>query len=1438
MSLLDLQSVLQHQADTNGGVITVSEEMLNRANLTPAPAFEKTIRSYLNLTDPLSVTVTSPIPAPVGSTLALTGIASFLGVENVTVQVIFTLEASDNTVDLLLDATLPSSWTFSTSFPLLVGFPFADINLTQSSYLLTTAAQTAYTWQQQNVTVVKGLNLASFLGLGGPLAILTTLMSAPTETIVFTGTIDSSAIADRTRELPPVSLIGTVNANVTAQTHFDLSSPQVLVISTKDENFSAYWLALRTTLNVGGNPFSSFQAAILPSESNLTLSMVPTTNLITPAEIIELIGGVDFRESIPDELKKVFESVELRSLAASINIKPETVSVLALSGGIGTVKGNTWHMGQFGDIEDIVLNCQVLSPFSTDQSVLVSFGFTAHIFPNIFEGEFDFELSYDTSSQELDIAANFQGTVSINALVEGLSDGTIKIPPSLALIEFDDFGMTFTKAGSDYNYTLYGSAKGTFNITMLGSPIVATFEISVDSVTNSYVLIGGLTIGDSFFQATADLSGSKQILIGSWSALNNDFLTFQKLLTAFKLEGPQIPHDLDLALKSASINYNLKDETLVISAESANYGSAVFASLPVNNTQEYFFLLGVDKSFNLSNLPLVGEELAKIESIAIGKFLIIIGSTTADATTVALVNDLITNMGASGVPVLPDNGTTSKFSLFAELDFGDQKLPLNLSIGGSATGTSVPPTTALITTTSPGGGSVTSSSTPDGTTWYTIQKSFGPVTIQRIGALYQSDQQTLWFEIDGTLAFGPMSLSLAGLGIGSSIKDFSPQFSLQGLSVSYSEPPLEIAGTLVNLEPPGSSFIKFEGGVTIGTGDFILEAFGYYGNDTGFSSMFIFGMLEYDFGGPPAFFVTGVALGFGYNSNLRVPTIDEVQSFPFVQVLGPNQALFPNNEPLQVLKVITDTKPPWVQPQAGSLWFAAGITFTSFELVNSQALVMVEFGSGLVLALVGTSRAQFPQPTGSANEPVYAYIELDLLLRFAPAEGVFSLQAVLAKSSFLLDRACVLTGGFAFFVWFGDNPHAGDFVLTLGGYNPGFTPPSHYPVVPAVGFHWSLDSTISITGSAYFAFTPSVLMVGGELNATYHSGNIQAWFDAHADLIVQWKPFWFNAEIGITVGASYKINLLFTTATVSVELGCNLEIWGPPTGGTVTVNWYIIKFTIPFGSGPTSKPTITGWPDVQAMLPNTGTATAPNVLSLAPSNGISPNTTKPGNSAATSGDASSAPWIVRGSQFGFNTSSSIPATTAKVGGSYAFNGSKFNVAPLGWSEVSAVHNIEITDPLKNDFSSKFSAVQIQKSLPASLWGSPPSVTPTSNDQLVPNQIIGVSLQVNPPQIGRSAGPVNVQLQLEVKPLNLPGAVLPVSGSASPSGDVPINRQTTISIIANSQSGISSTDTIEARRKILAALQSVSYAPATANDPMANFVKEIACVLAGEPLLVS
>ncbi|MEP6150203.1 MAG: hypothetical protein ABJ201_22480, partial [Nisaea sp.] len=62
--------------------------------------------------------------------------------------------------------------------------------------------------------------------------------------------------------------------------------------------------------------------------------------------------------------------------------------------------------------------------------------------------------------------------------------------------------------------------------------------------------------------------------------------------------------------------------------------------------------------------------------------------------------------------------------------------------------------------------------------------------------------------------------------------------------------------------------------------------------------------------------------------------------------------------------------------------------------------------------------------------------------------------------------------------------------------------------------------------------------------------------------------------------------------------------------------------------------------------------------------------------------------------------------------------------------------------------------------------------------------------------------------------------------------------TTISTITNSQSGISASSTATARDDIYAALQTVGYAPVTANDSMEKFANGIGCTFRASPLLVA
>jgi hypothetical protein len=224
--------------------------------------------------------------------------------------------------------------------------------------------------------------------------------------------------------------------------------------------------------------------------------------------------------------------------------------------------------------------------------------------------------------------------------------------------------------------------------------------------------------------------------------------------------------------------------------------------------------------------------------------------------------------------------------------------------------------------------------------------------------------------------------------------------------------------------------------------------------------------------------------------------------------------------------------------------------------------------------------------------------------------------------------------------------------------------------------------------------------------------------------------------------------------------------------------------------------------------------------------------------AAADAPATPATWIVRGSQFSFNTSSSIPASAASVGSAHAINGSQFNVAPLGWTDMSATHAITILDSGNNDVSSAFSVNPSFGNVPSQLWGSQSSSTPDSSSQLVPNQLVGLSVVVNPPEIGGSAGAVNVAVNLANINLNIAGALIGIAESANPEGDIAVNSLTTLAVMVDPNSGIASTATTTARNAIFIALGTLQYAPITKNDPLTNFASQAGGSFSAVPLLVA
>jgi len=250
---------------------------------------------------------------------------------------------------------------------------------------------------------------------------------------------------------------------------------------------------------------------------------------------------------------------------------------------------------------------------------------------------------------------------------------------------------------------------------------------------------------------------------------------------------------------------------------------------------------------------------------------------------------------------------------------------------------------------------------------------------------------------------------------------------------------------------------------------------------------------------------------------------------------------------------------PYVAPSPGNFWIAAGIKFNSFGIVDSFLLVSVAFGAEVEIGLLGLSRMTTPpmvQP-----EKSIACAELALRGVINIGEGLIKFEAQLTENSFLFSTSCRLTGGFAFCVWFA-GPHKGDFVISLGGYHPQFKPPPHYPLVPRLGMRMQIGTELSITGEAYFALTPSCIMAGGKLCAVFKSGGIEAWFIAYAHFLLSWQPFYYQADMGVSMGVALRWGLI----AIRLELSVALRLWGPPFGGRAVVTLWIISFPIEFGA--------------------------------------------------------------------------------------------------------------------------------------------------------------------------------------------------------------------------------------------------------------------------------
>ncbi|QXH58925.1 DUF6603 domain-containing protein [Pseudomonas maumuensis] len=1108
------------------------------------------------------------------------GRSALLGVTEVSVQLSFNI--SQGVVAVIVEALMPSGWTLATSFPAMTFFPFSLLQPTTPRFIYTSVAQPAFRWSADDggtVGLAAGQNFLSMLDLreiSGVGAILGDLVGSASYRFYGPFAPDAKAHYPILRLRAPVS--DSVFAVGVGDWKLSLSAPAVSVsISEPSNQIQAFGFAVSSVFD--GKLDCGIEIPQTLDTLLLFAQPVPGAQFNAGDLIRSLPGGQHYEDYIPRSLSQVFEDVGLSAYRMVLANRAAPVSSVSLAIHTQT----PWTLiPSVLSLQALTLSVRLNEPSGPKASTQVEIQASARFLPQLFDTTFAFTVSLarQAGAWNIDlISGRMTESVTLGDIVKGVVGGTVPVPAALSEIVFEQFGVSVQESEASYSYTVLGAVRTQF--LLLDTQVDAQLSVvfSKTGAGASVALSGSFLVGrqNFTFDLTFDAGTQPDLkLRAHWEARDNDYLQFADITEALGFSVPAIPPELDLALSQASFVYDMGVHTVLLSATSANYGTGTFVALksqdPKTGTSNsnYVFQMLLGFELSLADLPLVGKVFTDDRLGSIRNVQALFCAEALSADQVEQLNALLAQAKVPAQLPLPKDakGTAqafaSGFNFAADIELGGTALPM--SAGGDTA-----PVKAEVDATA-------AARPPAGNAaWLTVGKSIGPVSLARIGVRYEDGR--VWLLLDAGFSLAMLSFDLQGLGLGfrlpsSKSGDLDISAQLDGMSLGLQAGPLSIAGGFLRL---GRDFL---GQARVSVATFSLSAIGGYAPDE--SSFFIFVRLQQPLGGPPFFFVTGLAGGFGINRSLTLPSIDQLTSYPLL----PQNNKRPENSfpttlgtqaPGEVLQQTLAKTASYIHPQAGEYWVAAGIDFTSFEMVDATALLTVSFGVSLEVALLGIARVTVPK---GAPQPI-AYLEVALEARFESSSGLIAVDGRLTPASFIYAGLCHVSGGFAFYTWYAGE-HAGEFLVSLGGYSPRFVKPKHFPSVPRLQMVYETGPLV-LKGECYFALLSHTLMAGFNVQATWESGPISAWFSVGIDFLLGWRPFHYAADAYIHLGASFKANLLFVTVKITIHVGVELGVWGPEFGGVATVDLDIISFSVRFGSS-RSKPDPVSWEDFKTSF--------------------------------------------------------------------------------------------------------------------------------------------------------------------------------------------------------------------------------------------------------------
>ncbi|WP_458122371.1 DUF6603 domain-containing protein [Paenibacillus sp. Z6-24] len=806
-------------------------------------------------------------------------------------------------------------------------------------------------------------------------------------------------------------------------------------------------------------------------------------------------------------------------------------------------------------------------------------------------------------------------------------------------------------------------------------------------LSSTVVLYSEFYIKDALFEIVFLKNKTGVLVSGTWI---NRSISFEMNDAAayFDIVLPDFLN-FEWLIENICLQYSTSDSSLCFEAVIRDFGKLTLTSGKNSGQQKRIYKIKLDfnRKLELSSLPIIGSFCNPGDGFIFNKI------DFQYCPEINLILSLFSNLVIKGTDI-PVN-----------IDYTQSLKPKPLKS---------PPTTMTDT-----------ASLPANTIhWLDINKGFSVLYFSKIGFSLFESEITLYLDASFTIAM--LRIDFYELYVSTSLKKLNDiRFGLGGLMVSFDKPGFRLSGGLYQSQEDKS---LYNGALGLKIGQYSFQALGSYGELPGSSekTFFAYLMLGVPLGGPAFFFVNGLAFGFGVNRSIRLPDLQGVRQFPLVSAAmgDASSELKPDTPPEQALGALSET----IVPDSGQYFISAGIRFLTFGMLESFALLNIEMGGRLVISLLGLSNASIP-PKLTGGSPIMR-AELAMKVVFDPDQGEFMLTAALTDRSFLFDPACKLTGGFAIGFWF-KGAYSGDFIVTLGGcHHPAFQN-THYPVIPPLGVSWIVNDNISIKGESYFALTPACLMAGTSLKLLFEWGNLKAWFFAAADFILKWKPFFYQARVQISVGASYRISAFGIGKTFNVEIGASLILWGPEFSGKVRVNWYIISFTIEFGAGSENEPEPIGWNEfVDSFIPGAfdkeklDSSTALSAASRARLGSVSlTNGLLAQYRDADDQDA----YVVDGFRANFLIEQKVPCTGLFFNDQSLLKREiQLGIAPMKLNDVQMKVNVTIRNRMNGQYVTDLDAVIEYRNVPSALWGTG---KPDLNHPIIPDMPVGLSVSV-------------------------------------------------------------------------------------------------------------